>query len=247
MYLGWRMILPLLPTTLSLAALSLAAMGKGWVRSPAAILFFIAAMGLPLATTVDAAFGRPETCRKVSGACLQDAPRLWPTTLKNYVCDLSNARQDRAFAAAVNATFGTAVSVGQTDYLRAALHMDGKVLDYSGLINADIAHQPGLASANGSSFQSILAGAPDIFLPCCRLISDKRFSSAPRLTRDTWLEHFPGSNHVFPQGTAREQRRFMALYTGASVDLGNGQFFNFLLHRRARVQASAGGRISVIP
>jgi hypothetical protein len=234
-YSGWRLVAPLLPAALSAVALGVATLDGRWRRGMGV------GLAVALAGTLATAALRPGICAASAGACGWDEARRWPTTLQNYAWDITNAAEDGEVGTALRRAFPPDVTVGQSDYLRLGMWVDGPFMDLSGLVNASLAHRPHAASSVMlADAAAVLEAHPDVY-----------FWAAPwtlTWSRVGYRLTDPDANEVFFR-LPTDRNALAALdreYTIGAIRLSDGRRLHVLIARRALPRMRASSEVEVV-
>lgn len=248
---AWRMVVPLLPAVAIAGVQTAAGLRSAPLRRAVA-----GALGVHAFALLAGLFGRPDLCTPAATYCGYQAVRSWPVSKDTYSWDITSAYQDRQlWTALVESGFPTDASFGQSDFLRIGLYHRGRVVDFSGLVTAELAHAP---RPEGKSLFELSLATPEAV--------EWWHRTAPDVVVWGWglLSYQPAANHaavspelasIFrpwppPARSNAEARRLFALlanYVTASVRVKGGQYFNMLLHRRALARMHPSARLLVGP
>jgi hypothetical protein len=245
---GWRMLIPLLPAVGVLVA---QAAGEFRHWSLVAFMLLLAATG---ATSIAvSSIERPRRCAATTGACGMTALRRLPTASLDTSWDTTSGIEDRECATAIDEAFPAPIVVGQSDYMRISRFLRGRIVDLSGLVNADLAHAPHEPQFSLFSIPALLAAGPDVYFYGWTFVAPKSLARTrlddPRVSAVfapllPWRTTSPWP----PTGaTARDVKALAASYAGASVRLSSGLYCNFLIRRAAVGAMRASSRIEVGP
>ncbi len=245
---GWRMLIPLLP------ALGVAiARAAGGLRHWSLVALMLLLAGAAATSIGVASIERPRRCGAATDACGMTALRRLPTASLDATWDTTSGIEDRECAAAIGEAFRASIVVGQSDYMRISRWLRGRIVDLSGLVNADLAHAPHEPSPSLFSIPALLAARPDVYFYGWTFVSPKRLADLrlddPRVsTVFSPLLPWRTTSPWPPTGaTTRDMKALAASYAGASVRLSSGLYCNFLVRRSSAGRMRASSRIEMGP
>ncbi|MBN8547825.1 MAG: hypothetical protein J0M12_00770 [Deltaproteobacteria bacterium] len=222
-FMGWRLLTgPCLLLTYGIG-LSWSWLRGKFLQSCAAVILLALVFSLG-----QSASQRSNFCSAHAAACGWQAP-----TLQSYAWDSSDGAIDTIVASALRKALPTSLSIAQSDYLRLGVHLpEFKILDLSGLLNADLAHRPHTAKTNLFDPLLVVEFQPSVVFWGWNFISERKLADMPicdsrvRDILSLWPEAL----------TEPPLQQICSLYRSASIALPNQQYFNFLIHRDALPQ-----------
>jgi hypothetical protein len=248
LFTGWRMLIPLLP------AVGVAiARAAGELRHWPLVALMLLLSGAAATSMGVASSERPRRCTAATDGCGMTALRRLPTASLDATWDTTSPAEDRECATAISDAFPPSIVVGQSDYMRISRWLRGRIIDLSGLVNADLAHARHDPSPSLFSIGDLLAARPDVYFYGWTFVSPNDLAATrlddPRVARVfapllPWRVSSPWP----PTGASRRDVKMLAAaYAGASVRLSSGLYCNFLVHRSAAGAMRASSRIEVGP
>jgi hypothetical protein len=245
---GWRMLIPLLP-----AVGVLIARAAGELRHWSLVALMLLLVGAAATAMGVASIERPRRCATATDACGMAALRRLPTASLDATWDTTSPVEDRECATAIREAFPPSLVVGQSDYMRISRWLRGRIIDMSGLVNADLAHAPHEPQPSLFSIPALLAARPDVYFYGWTFVAPKSLAGMrlddPRVSSVfhpllPWRVTTPWP----PTGASpRDVKALAASYAGASVRLSSGLYCNFLVRRSSAGAMRASSRIEVGP
>jgi hypothetical protein len=248
LFSGWRMLIPLLP-----AASVLVARAAGGLRHWSLVALMLLLTGAAATSMGIGSMERPRRCAAATEGCGMTALRRLPTASLDIRWDTTSGIEDRECAAAISEAFPPSITVGQSDYMRISRWLRGRMIDLSGLVNADLAHAPHEPSPSLFSIPALLAAGPDVHFYGWTFVSPKSLASTrlddprARLVFGPVLPWRVSSPWPPTGATRRDVKMLAASYAGASVRLSSGLHCNFLVRRSSVARMRASSRIAVGP
>ena len=223
LYNGWRFIAPLIPTIWVGVFLCIRNLAHVWIRRVLLVAVTLLAVHAFLGS-----FTRPALCRETGLACGMKAVASWPITIASYHWDTSDASQDQEVAAALKAAFPADTTIGEADFLRIGVYLENPLLDLSGLVNERIVEFRSQRGATRSRLGWAMMFQPEVFFYGYRFVSSHDLSQYPTDAPIVSFILYP-----WPEFRPNELGEFMKMYVSAAVQLEDGRFFNFFVHRNA--------------
>lgn len=230
-YVGWRMMVHVMPVGACAIAWSISRVA--YFKARVALVLLLLAL---LANGYRNHLTRFSRCRAIQSECgLTNLMR--PVSLSNYAWDASNSAIDQQVASAIRSAFAEPVRLGQSDYLRIAAHYPGPVVDFSGLVNAELAHRAHPPAFNLFHPADVLANPVDVYFWGFKFLDHRSVAEKGLYDLETEEIIYP-----WPWPSAQDEvfLETQRVFRGATIRLDDGTYFNFLIHQDALGKLTPG-------
>ncbi len=224
-YVGWRMVVHAAPVASVGIIMAISGVRLAPLKWIGLMLLLVLIVRGNMVTQK-----RMAMCRLIHESCGLGSFIERSVSLSNYSWDSSHAAIDRQVGEALTTSFDSSIRVGQSDYLRVAAHFSGEVVDFSGLVNEEIAHRPHVPAFNLFNPADLLETPVDIYFWGFKFLDPLSLANFPLSSIEVEKILYPWP---WPE---REDPVFLSLidqYRGASIQLSDGRYFNFLIHHDA--------------